>query len=55
MVTLIYALLHLCIEAVPQSGMFTLTMSVLRMLFVEMPCSDESSRDMLFIRLLEDE
>jgi hypothetical protein len=47
-VTLIYARLQLCIEAVPQSGKFALTMSVLRMLFVETPCSDERSRDMLF-------
>jgi hypothetical protein len=48
LVTVICALLQLCIEAVPQSDKFTLTMSVLRMLFVETPCSDERSRDVLF-------
>jgi hypothetical protein len=52
---LICPLLQLCIEAVPQSGMFTLTASVLRMLFGETHCSDEKRKNMLFIRLMENE
>jgi hypothetical protein len=47
------ALLQLCVEAVPQSGMFMLTVSVLRMLFAETHCSDGSRTDMLFVSLVE--
>jgi hypothetical protein len=48
MVTLICALLQLCVEAVPQSGMFMLIM-----LFVETQFSDERGTDMLFISIME--
>jgi hypothetical protein len=53
MVTLIWPLLQLCVEAVPQSGMFMLTVYVLRVLFVETHCSDERRTGILFVKLMK--
>jgi hypothetical protein len=53
MLTLICALLQFGVEAVPQSCMFIMTMSILHMLLVEIHCSDGRTMDILFIIPME--
>jgi hypothetical protein len=45
--------MQICVEAVPQYGMFMLTVCELRVLFEETHSSDERRRDMLFRSLME--
>jgi hypothetical protein len=53
MVTLIFSLLKLRVEAVPQSDTYVLPMSVLRMWILETYCSDERRRHLFFKRLTQ--